>query len=1228
CSATLDGTGTQDTWGRISGTDYFDGTNDGLNCGADTSLDLNDHTYEFWFRYDSILGSWSQIIAKLATGSDRSPGIWQYTGRGCIHWRYNPGNLGATCIGPSGDDTDFLADQWYHMVGVKSGTELWIYVDGSLVGGPYTVPATLTLGGDALYIGDTSGYNPINGRVDELRVSTEIRTADWIDQSHKNIVDYDSFISVGEEEEATKGIISTIPGTIPFWTSPENPQYASATSCLNSMKKDDTCQTTWTVNATGEIGSVWEFYAIYAPDNYDAYLESNETDRINITIVDQVTPVISGLECQLQGGSWIDCTEVVYNNVLSAVRAQCSYDLPGPVYNMTFRLDNIDDDYNFFANVTQDNSTGYWTYDFDDFTVKDSGIFNLSMSCAANTTGYDDTEWSIPFGNYAVNLLPYTDKDISVISNRFFTFNSNVSCADGECGYTNVTLDPSNWDNYSFSYRRVLNISEANGIARINTHFKVDFSLSSGILSVGNEDGTVMYCDGIQVPWDGYSVSDDGSWITQFEGIAEINLSASQSVECYIYMDPVSYASEKLPTNTGWGFAHDDAGSDGCTIDIAEGSEICTGTRDAWDLTSSFDIDGSCSVLGSDGEDIDVNTWCYFKGEAASESVWKIRSGDYSEFYVNGSFVQDNRDEASTCGGQTQVAFYETVNGGGWSGTYDVPTGQYIPLKAKYRELSGSNIFEVYWDCDDNGNNENGCDFIDSECYPYLGDGWEITVSVGATESSKDIIPMTAGATPFYTTYQNPITGLDTACLADMKAGESCIIDWEVNATGEIGSSYWFYVESESLNYSSNIGIQSSTKIRVTIVNNTLPVVNYTYLLPDYPETIDDLTCYFNVTDYDAFENITVNLTWFRDGSVFSSSILYVSHSIEYSDAVSSVNTTEGETWICSVTPFDITDQGSTLNSTPVSIVADAPPTINSIQCQENNSVWGTCDMIGYGDYLTQVRVNCTDTFSTTNASFRLENLPDNYGYFNNTITELIDGYYTYNFGDIQISDSGSFNLNVICRDNASNERVGDSNWTVPWGSLQTTIFLPTGDVNVSRYGFFTWQSEVACSGGECGGLNATIDPAAGWWNTNWSRRKEITITNIGSSVLSDFTAYINVSYDEDMLANFDDIRFVNGSCASDSTQELNYEIEYRGSDYADIWVKIPSLDVTGASICMYYGNSDASNNENREDAWQDDYIAVWHKVNESDSDSTRNDHDPIAVVEDINMVSGAISEA
>ncbi|MCK9578301.1 DUF2341 domain-containing protein [bacterium] len=91
-----------------------------------------------------------------------------------------------------------------------------------------------------------------------------------------------------------------------------------------------------------------------------------------------------------------------------------------------------------------------------------------------------------------------------------------------------------------------------------------------------------------------------------------------------------------------------------------------------------------------------------------------------------------------------------------------------------------------------------------------------------------------------------------------------------------------------------------------------------------------------------------------------------------------------------------------------------------------------------------------------------------------------------------------------------------------------------------------------------------------------WNKRKPITVSS--TSALTDYQIKLVVTYDSDMQADFDDLRFT----SSDGKTLLDYWIESKtDSSTATVWVKVPSLISGNTSIFMYYGNTSAVTTSN-----------------------------------------------
>jgi len=121
----------------------------------------------------------------------------------------------------------------------------------------------------------------------------------------------------------------------------------------------------------------------------------------------------------------------------------------------------------------------------------------------------------------------------------------------------------------------------------------------------------------------------------------------------------------------------------------------------------------------------------------------------------------------------------------------------------------------------------------------------------------------------------------------------------------------------------------------------------------------------------------------------------------------------------------------------------------------------------------------------------------------------------------------------------------------------------------------------------------------AGWWNDNWSYRKQIVInSDYVTGNLTDFPVLVSLtdtSLGAHAQADGDDIVFIDSE-----GNKLSHEIESfttitsgpiaTGTLVA--WVKIPNLSSTDDTpIYMYYGNAGVGSQEQAEAVWDENYI-------------------------------------
>jgi hypothetical protein len=176
---------------------------------------------------------------------------------------------------------------------------------------------------------------------------------------------------------------------------------------------------------------------------------------------------------------------------------------------------------------------------------------------------------------------------------------------------------------------------------------------------------------------------------------------------------------------------------------------------------------------------------------------------------------------------------------------------------------------------------------------------------------------------------------------------------------------------------------------------------------------------------------------------------------------------------------------------------------------------------------------------------------------------------------------------------------------------LEIDWVTPTAATNQTNATWKEYSAQVCCRGYDCGDVSATIDSDDNWADEDFNRRRTITLKGLDTE--TDFVYYVEVDYDSDMQADYDDLRFYDVECGTAGGTELNYELaDYDGSS-AEVWIRMTSLSSGDNDICMYYGNDAASSGEDLTNTWDAaGYELVYHFAETSGDaiDSSGNSYD------------------
>jgi len=159
---------------RVGQAYHFDG-NDRIRAADDASLDLvNGITLCGWFR-SQTWNQWSGIISK---GSDNAYELECNAGSQMRIRINNQGGQAATATGLN-------LHEWYHIAGTYDRAWVRMYINGNQVDAR-SLSLPINANNSELSLGDRSNNDYFTGQLDEMRVSSVARSADWVKARYDN----------------------------------------------------------------------------------------------------------------------------------------------------------------------------------------------------------------------------------------------------------------------------------------------------------------------------------------------------------------------------------------------------------------------------------------------------------------------------------------------------------------------------------------------------------------------------------------------------------------------------------------------------------------------------------------------------------------------------------------------------------------------------------------------------------------------------------------------------------------------------------------------------------------------------------------------------------------------------------------------------------------------------------------------------------------------------------
>jgi len=245
----------QSVVGKIGGCAEFDGYTGHLVVYDDATLDLGDNgTLECWFYWDNDSYSCGMLHkGNLADWSDESYGLQHYGIGGDLACYASPRLL----VGPS----TIKENSWYYVAGAWDYLHSTLHYNSSLadVEAPADTPDTsgdINIGTQLNESEPERGYYPLDGRVDEIRISNIGRSGEWINTTFHTTNQTVGFMNFGAQQPAD----SLSPPSL----SNEEPTNGTVDTSLYpwlnitvSDEDGDTFNITWITNESGS----WEAFA-------------------------------------------------------------------------------------------------------------------------------------------------------------------------------------------------------------------------------------------------------------------------------------------------------------------------------------------------------------------------------------------------------------------------------------------------------------------------------------------------------------------------------------------------------------------------------------------------------------------------------------------------------------------------------------------------------------------------------------------------------------------------------------------------------------------------------------------------------------------------------------------------------------------------------------------------------------------------------------------------------
>ncbi|MBD3253218.1 DUF2341 domain-containing protein [Candidatus Pacearchaeota archaeon] len=592
-------------------------------------------------------------------------------------------------------------------------------------------------------------------------------------------------------------------------------------------------------------------------DDLDSCWWTNNSGKTNNTV--ECNQNITGMNSSEGSNKWIiyandSSGNIGYEDVIFNI------DTTPPLLDIVSPLNQSYNPYTMDFNISGHENLDFCVFSFNNFqnnytmtefndsyfnytnSSMNEGSFTADFWCNDSFGNINNTEqvvFEVSFPQINIDVL-YPVNNITVGHYDWFNVSLNISCLKSDCGNINITLDPENWLDDEWEYRKNHTIEGSSAGAQ--TNYVIHFIVHNG---TGADSGENIYCNGKCKSdfGDIRFTSDDG--VTELDYFLE-EYNSGENASFWVEIDSIPASPGSKDIFVYYGNPSASTTSNGSDTFLyfegfETGNKLTSGTgsitREAGGVTGSYqaDVDGDTDYAVVYDSSSDFSRQGYFY-----EAQVKYLTSDTIPVGIH--FVGQNTGEDGyqmiiddRDGGSTPSLRKDTGYGSAVTGSYSVGTDNWVFFRAY---ADSSNFYGIVYENSFTGSSVESVQFSDSEyssgsvgAFAYQDGGGKIDnlrvrkraspePSHGAWQDEEDYAPeknivnTTIGAEPFYTNVSNPYN-------LSLSKDESQVVVFWVNATFSRGN-YDFFAYA---NLTNNMSIFNITEKWNVTIDGVSPVI-------------------------------------------------------------------------------------------------------------------------------------------------------------------------------------------------------------------------------------------------------------------------------------------------------------------------------------------------------------------------------------------------------------------